>query len=451
MKKQVFITMAALTLSLGISSTVLAEGWKQNEAGWWYEKEDKTYPVNAWFQDPADGKWYHFDGNGYMQTGWIQDGGKHYYLDKESGAMWANAVTPDGWQLDPSGAWLESAGQKAPADTTTTTTASQKEKAGWREDGVGRWYQNADGSYIKNRWKTINSSRYYFDESGYVTVGFAEIDGDEYYFSDKGVLKTNDFVLEGEVYIVNSKGVIQDVVDEWDYENRSSQEPIDYNDYGDYSYDDSDDNGYTYDDNNYIYDGDSEDDDSYDDSGKNSYPHDDDRSEEKTPQNDSGQNSGQPQEDKENDYYPSYGFEYADVSYGSGSSSNSISDGLNREMAESVIEIVNKERAKVGRASLSMDESLMEACEIRAEELVEKYSHTRPDGTKCFTVLRGIYAYQAVGENIARGQTCPETVMYDWMNSEGHRANILNENYQDIGVGCYIKNGKKHWVQLFGA
>lgn len=66
MKKQVLITMAALTLSFGINSTVLAAGWKQNETGWWYEKEDKSYPVNGWFQDPADGKWYHFDANGYM-------------------------------------------------------------------------------------------------------------------------------------------------------------------------------------------------------------------------------------------------------------------------------------------------------------------------------------------------------------------------------------------------
>lgn len=387
MKKQVLITMAALTLSFGISSTVLAAGWKQNETGWWYEKEDKSYPVNGWFQDPADEKWYHFDANGYMQTGWIQDGGKHYYLDKESGAMWANAVTPDGWQLDPSGAWMESVGQKIPAGSTATTTASQKEKAGWREDGVGRWYQNADGSYIKNRWKTINSSRYYFDESGYVTVGFAEIDGDEYYFSDKGVLKTKNFVIDGEVYIVNSKGVIQDVVDEWDYENGNYGVPV---------------------------------------SGSN--------------QGSSNQNhvSGNPDStDKNTGLWQEEG-------------SSQAEEGLNRDLAEQVIELVNAERDKEGRAPLSMNETLMEGCEIRAEELLEAFSHTRPDGTSCFTVLKGQYAYSTVGENIAYGQTSPEDVMNSWMNSSGHRANILNAEFEEIGVGCYVKGSRKYWVQLFG-
>lgn len=386
MKKQVLITMAALTLSFGISSTVLAAGWKQNETGWWYEKEDKSYPVNGWFQDPADGKWYHFDANGYMQTGWIQDGGKHYYLDKESGAMWANAVTPDGWQLDPSGAWMESVGQKIPAGSTATTTASQKEKVGWREDGVGRWYQNADGSYIKNRWKTINSSRYYFDESGYVTVGFAEIDGDEYYFSDKGVLKTKNFVIDGEVYIVNSKGVIQDVVDEWDYEN------------GNYD----------------------------------------------VPASGSGQSGNQNHTSAHEDG--------TDMNTGAwqGGTSSKEEEGLNRELAEQVIELVNAERDKEGREPLSINETLMEGCEIRAEELIETFSHTRPDGTSCFSVLQG-YAYSAVGENIAYGQTSPEDVMMSWMNSSGHRANILNAEFEEIGVGCYIKGGRKYWVQLFGA
>ena len=251
-------------------------------------------------------------------------------------------MKPDGWQLDPSGAWMESVEQKIPADTTTTTTASQKEKAGWREDGVGRWYQNADGSYIKNRWKTINSSRYYFDEDGYATVGFAEIDGDEYYFSDKGVLKTKNFAIDGEVYIVNSKSVIQDVVDEWDYENGNYDVP---------------------------------------ESGNN--------------QSSSNQNhaSGNPDSTDKN------------TGLWQEESSSQAEEGLNRELAEQVIELVNAEREKEGRGLLSMNETLMEGCEIRAEELLEKFSHTRPDGSRCFTVLEGQYVYSTVGENIAYGRT----------------------------------------------
>ena len=105
MKKKILIVTAALSLSLGISGTSLAAGWQQNETGRWYENDDKTYPVNTWFQDTADGKWYHFDINGYMQTGWIQVNGKTYYLDG-SGAMAANQVV-DGRQLGPDGAVME--------------------------------------------------------------------------------------------------------------------------------------------------------------------------------------------------------------------------------------------------------------------------------------------------------------------------------------------------------
>ncbi len=399
-KKQILITVSALAVSLGISGTALAAGWQETEEGWWYEREDKTYPVNNWFQDPASGKWYHFDANGYMQTGWIEDNGKQYYLDKESGAMWANAVTPDGWTVDSSGAWLESVGKKMPADTAkknnTTTTTSPENKAGWREDGIGRWYQNSDGSYVKNRWKTINSSRYYFDEDGYATVGFAEIDGDEYYFSEKGVLKTKDFTLDGEVYIVNSKGVILDVVDEWDYENEDYDRP---------SSGSSKDNG--------------------NQSGSG--------------QSGNGQSSSQNPDNQ-------------------GSSQNGNSqgqndtkaDGLDRELAEQVVDLVNAEREKEGLNPLSINETLMECSETRSKELIEKFSHTRPDGTSCFSILDDQYEYSRVGENIAEGYTSPEHVMNGWMNSSGHRANILKSSFEEIGVGCYKKNGRKYWVQMFG-
>ena len=55
-----------------------------------------------------------------------------------------------------------------------------------------------------------------------------------------------------------------------------------------------------------------------------------------------------------------------------------------------------------------------------------------------------------IGENIAYGQNSPEDVMNRWMNSSGHRANILNAEFEEIGVGCYVKGSRKYWVQLFG-
>lgn len=83
-------------------------GWCQDGAGWWYQRDDQSYPKSEWMQD-GNGKWYYFDENGYMKTGWITDNGKSYYLGQD-GAMLVNAVTPDGYYVDGSGVWQ---GQKA--------------------------------------------------------------------------------------------------------------------------------------------------------------------------------------------------------------------------------------------------------------------------------------------------------------------------------------------------
>lgn len=85
-----------------------------------------------------------------------------------------------------------------------------------------------------------------------------------------------------------------------------------------------------------------------------------------------------------------------------------------------VLAMVNQERAKQGLNALVMDADLFNAVKIRAAESQESFSHTRPDGITCFTV-----SYKAYGENIAAGQWCVLVVMTLWMNSTGHRENIL--------------------------
>ena len=116
-------------------------------------------------------------------------------------------------------------------------------------------------------------------------------------------------------------------------------------------------------------------------------------------------------------------------------------------MEKQVVEIVNAERKKQKLTSLSVDESLMRSCDIRAKELVEKFSHTRPDGNSCFTSIKT--SYNAAGENIAYGQKSAQAVMTTWINSEGHRNNILSDKYTHIGVGCYENDNRLYWVQLF--
>ena len=91
--------------------------------------------------------------------------------------------------------------------------------------------------------------------------------------------------------------------------------------------------------------------------------------------------------------------------------------------------------------------------EERAQEIAQSFSHTRPDGSSCFTILEEFgVSYRAAGENIAMGQRTPEEVMDGWMNSSGHRANILNGTFTSIGVGYYVDGaGAAHWVQIFQA
>lgn len=117
---------------------------------------------------------------------------------------------------------------------------------------------------------------------------------------------------------------------------------------------------------------------------------------------------------------------------------------------DEVISIVNAERAANGLAPLEKIDALCDCADIRAKELVEKFDHERPDGSSCFTVMdENNVKYGWAGENIAYGYKTPESVMEGWMNSEGHRANILFENFSGIGVGCYEDNGKLYWVQMF--
>lgn len=119
--------------------------------------------------------------------------------------------------------------------------------------------------------------------------------------------------------------------------------------------------------------------------------------------------------------------------------------------AAQVAALVNDERAAEGLAPLQTNDLLQQAAQQRAQEIAEVFAHDRPDGTSCFTVLTeyGVSGYSTAGENIAAGQGNPETVMNSWMNSPGHRANIMNGDFDTIGVGCAEINGRLYWVQLF--
>ncbi len=124
----------------------------------------------------------------------------------------------------------------------------------------------------------------------------------------------------------------------------------------------------------------------------------------------------------------------------------------NLSYVEQVVKLVNEHRAKEGLSPLKLDTKVSAAAQVRAKEIVTSFSHTRPDGSSFATALKEQnISYRRAGENIAWGQKSPEEVVNAWMNSSGHRANIMNPNFTSIGVGYYRQNGVNYWCQLFTA
>ena len=115
-----------------------------------------------------------------------------------------------------------------------------------------------------------------------------------------------------------------------------------------------------------------------------------------------------------------------------------------------VVELTNAERQKVGLAPLQLDNLLMNNAEQKSLDMKQNnyFSHTSPTLGSPFEQMKnnGI-SYKKAGENIAKGQTTPEQVVQAWMDSPGHRENIMNSNYTHIGVG-YVNDGH-YWTQQF--
>lgn len=143
----------------------------------------------------------------------------------------------------------------------------------------------------------------------------------------------------------------------------------------------------------------------------------------------------------------------------SGNGSNNIGNGSNStggtststsSAAQAVLAEVNAARAQNGLSALTLDASMNRAAAVRAAELAQSFSHTRPNGSRGLTALNeaGV-SYRTAGENIASGQQTAQAVVSAWMNSSGHRANILSSSFGRMGVGQATIGGRTYWVQLF--
>lgn len=140
---------------------------------------------------------------------------------------------------------------------------------------------------------------------------------------------------------------------------------------------------------------------------------------------------------------------------GTGDSDAQKSEETQAEMtqAEAVLKLVNAERAKAGVQPLTLSEKLTNIAYTKAKDMADKgyFSHQSPTYGSPFDMLKQFgVSYSYAGENIAAGQKTAEEVMNSWMNSSGHKANILNKNYTQLGVGFY-RGGEygTEWVQMF--
>ncbi len=129
-------------------------------------------------------------------------------------------------------------------------------------------------------------------------------------------------------------------------------------------------------------------------------------------------------------------------------SNSSQSSSVEKEVAR----LVNLERQKAGLAPLTFSEEISKVARLKSQDMADKnyFSHTSPTYGDPFQMMRSFgIKFGYAGENIAKGYRSPEAVMNGWMNSSGHRANILNSNFKKIGVGYIQANGTTYWTQMF--
>ncbi|MEW9077749.1 CAP domain-containing protein [Terrisporobacter glycolicus] len=135
------------------------------------------------------------------------------------------------------------------------------------------------------------------------------------------------------------------------------------------------------------------------------------------------------------------------------SNNNQSTTGSFSSFQKEVTRLVNVERSKRGLSQLSFNSQLSNVATLKSQDMINKnyFSHTSPTYGSPFDMMKQFnISYRAAGENIAMGQRTPAEVVNAWMNSQGHRENILNPNFTDIGVGvAKSSNGTLYWTQMF--
>lgn len=361
-----------------------------------------TIPVFAgtWVQDPArpanqggiSNWWYRNDDGSYPSNTWTWlDGNRDGVSEcyRFDANGWLYVSTKiDGFDVNDSGAWL--------VNGTVQTKKSSTENQGGTASETSK----------KNQWVTDSVGSKYYDSKGNVSIGWKKISGTKYYFDENGYMATGYQEIDGTGYYFLNNG------------KQSTKTVHDSSD-GVYYVIEKGSHAVT---------------DIVEESEWWAYKKDADR--------DSADLSNVVTTDG------------TEQKTGTTGSLQKLTDaGIYEDWAMACFELINQERKKKGIAELEYDEEIQEACNIRAREIEESYSHTRPDGTSCFTVLEEVGIRNgSMGENIYASPVTPEAAVKGWMNSKGHKANILNKSFKKSAIGFYYDPDSKweyYWVELF--
>ncbi|MBR1781013.1 MAG: hypothetical protein IJ751_06405 [Oscillospiraceae bacterium] len=414
MRKNIMLWVLLLATCLGLAfpasaaeletSTAPAMAVASTQAGWvkqggvWYYYRD-GHAVTVWLKDGK--KWYYFNADGAMQTGWQKVGRTWYYLAAggemqtgwlKDGGKWyylnADGAMQTGWQKV-GGTWYY----------LSTDGAMQ---TGWQKVN-GAWYYLAAGGEMQTGWQKVGGKWYYLNADGAMQTGWLKDGGTWYYLSADGAMQTGWQKVNGTWYFLAAGGEMQTGWQksggEWYYLDNSGAMQTGWLETGNHLYFLADDgvmlrsSGWVIDGEVYTFDA-------------NGYA---------TP------------EVVANDPWRAYELE--------------------------VVLLVNEIRVENGLDELEENWYLSRVARYKSADFRDKgyFDHQSPTYGSPFEMMQAYgIDYMAAGENIAYGYPTPESVVTAWMNSPGHRANILNGSFTTIGVGCVQDDyGIPYWTQMF--
>lgn len=360
-----------------------------------------------------NGNYYGFNERGYRQEGMFRDyNGGTYYLGGDGKAYRSGVYEINGnfYCFASSGRCYKNV-VKTVGKNTYFFNAKGAAERGLRSYNGDRYYICQDFTMLKSRWKVINGKTFYFLKTGKAAKGVTSIGGKRYLFQSNGIRVNGPGFqsLNGKRYLLNSQSA---VLTGWQT-------------YGGNTYYFSSDGTMTI--SKFMT-----------RNGKKCYL---------TSKGTLAKGWVVLGEDRY--YFLKDGSMATNRTLGSDYVG---ADG--KSYCYKMLAAINDERTSRGLSPLKMNKYLLSAVGVRAPEIKILFSHTRPNGRMFHTAVSGAYTYTQLGENIASmTSSAPNVQMIVnlWMNSPGHRANILTSSYKDTGIGLAYAGGDWYWVQIFGA